>query len=94
MPSIPASLPTRRLIAALGLFVAAACMPAFAQTHPGQDQLVSEVARDTGKSSASLNALLDGAKKQQSILFVRPELPKAIEDAILQDIRSVKGTAA
>ena len=43
-------------------------MPALAQTHPGQDQLVSEVARDTGKSSASLNALLDGAKKQQSIL--------------------------
>nr|WP_250340681.1 lytic murein transglycosylase B [Luteibacter flocculans] len=41
---------------------------AFAETHPGQDQLVREVAKDTGKSRASLNALLDGAKKQQAIL--------------------------
>lgn len=40
----------------------------FAETHPGQEQLVREVARDTGKSKASLNALLDGAKKQQAIL--------------------------
>ncbi|GAB2798907.1 lytic murein transglycosylase B [Dyella kyungheensis] len=82
MPSIPASLPTRRLVATLGLLLAAASMPAFAQTHPGQDQLVSEVARDTGKSSASLNALLDGAKKQQSILdaISRPAEAKPWKD--------------
>lgn len=42
-------------------------MPAFAE-HPGQAQLVQEVAQDTGKDPAALNALLDGAKKQQSIL--------------------------
>ena len=41
---------------------------AMAETHPGQEQLVREVAKDTGKSRASLNALLDGAKKQQAIL--------------------------
>ena len=41
---------------------------AFAETHPGQEQLVREVAKDTGKSKTSLNALLDGAKKQQAIL--------------------------
>ena len=41
---------------------------ALAQTHPGQAELVREVARDTGKSPAALNVLLDGAKKQQSIL--------------------------
>ena len=39
-----------------------------AETHPGQDALVREVARDTGKSKASLDAILDGAKKQQSII--------------------------
>jgi hypothetical protein len=36
--------------------------------HPGQAQLVQEVAKDTGKSPATLNALLNGAKRQQSIL--------------------------
>ncbi|QAU25125.1 lytic murein transglycosylase B [Dyella sp. M7H15-1] len=36
--------------------------------HPGQMQLVSEVAKDTGKNPATLNALLDGAKRQQGIL--------------------------
>jgi membrane-bound lytic murein transglycosylase B len=41
---------------------------ALAQTHPGQAELVREVARDTGKSPAALNALLDGAVKKQSIL--------------------------
>ena len=40
----------------------------FAETHPGQEQLVREVAKDTGKSKASLNAILDGAKMQQSII--------------------------
>jgi membrane-bound lytic murein transglycosylase B len=44
-----------------------AAMPAWAG-HPGQSQLVQEVAQDTGKDPAQLNALLDGAKKQQSIL--------------------------
>lgn len=39
-----------------------------AETHPGQAELVREVARDTGKSVKSLNAILDGAKKQQSII--------------------------
>jgi len=36
--------------------------------HPGQAELVSEVARDTGKDPQALNALLDGATMQQSIL--------------------------
>jgi membrane-bound lytic murein transglycosylase B len=45
-----------------------ALTPALAETHPGQDALVREVARDTGKSPQALNALLDGAKQQQSIL--------------------------
>src|SRR5579859_7165041 len=82
MPSIPASLPTRRLIAALGLLFATACMPVLAQTHPGQEQLVSEVARDTGKSTAALNALLDGAQKQQTILdaISRPAEAKPWKD--------------
>ena len=40
----------------------------FAETHPGQEQLVREVAKDTGKSKATLNAILDGAKMQQSII--------------------------
>ncbi|MEO9078060.1 MAG: lytic murein transglycosylase B [Rhodanobacter sp.] len=37
-------------------------------SHPGQDQLVREVVTDTGKNPVQLNALLDGASKQQSIL--------------------------
>ncbi|MEO7050783.1 MAG: lytic murein transglycosylase B [Rhodanobacter sp.] len=41
---------------------------ALAVTHPGQAQLVREVAADTGKSPQALNALLDGAVRQQSIL--------------------------
>ena len=52
------------LLAALSASVA---MPAWAD-HPGQAQLVQEVARDTGKDPAQLNALLDGAKMQRSIL--------------------------
>ncbi|HXD36931.1 MAG TPA: lytic murein transglycosylase, partial [Rhodanobacter sp.] len=39
-----------------------------AAPHPGQAELVSEVARDTGKDPQALNALLDGATMQQSIL--------------------------
>ena len=41
--------------------------PAWAD-HPGQAQLVQEVVQDTGKDPAQLNALLDSAKMQQSIL--------------------------
>jgi membrane-bound lytic murein transglycosylase B len=52
------------MLFALSCFIA---MPAIAE-HPGQAQLVQEVAKDTGKDPAALNALLNGAKKQQSIL--------------------------
>ncbi|MBD8899076.1 lytic murein transglycosylase B [Rhodanobacter sp. DHG33] len=45
-----------------------ASLPAFADTHPGQSALVREVAKDTGKDPLALNALLDHAKMQQSIL--------------------------
>jgi len=55
-------------LAILGLLWVTAPMPALAATHPGQAELVREVARDTGKSPQALNALLDGAKMQQSIL--------------------------
>ncbi|MBB3227746.1 membrane-bound lytic murein transglycosylase B [Luteibacter sp. Sphag1AF] len=41
---------------------------AHAETHPGEAQLVREVAKETGKSPAQLTAILDAAKKQQSIL--------------------------
>jgi len=54
------------VLAALSLLVST--VPVLADTHPGQSELVREVAKDTGKSLQSLNALLDGAKKQQSIL--------------------------
>ncbi|OOG61780.1 lytic murein transglycosylase B [Rhodanobacter sp. B04] len=57
-----------RLFVVLSLFVVGMPAPALAATHPGQAELVSEVARDTGKSPQALNALLDGAKMQQSIL--------------------------
>ncbi len=57
-----------RLVIAWGLLVAPALIPLHAETHPGQAALVSEVARDTGKDPATLNRLLDGASKQQSIL--------------------------
>ena len=39
-----------------------------AQVNPDQAALVSEVAKDTGKSPAELNALLDGAVVKQSII--------------------------
>jgi membrane-bound lytic murein transglycosylase B len=64
-PTMPPR-PARRLPAFVLALAAAA--PALAGTHPGQEALVREVARDTGQSPAALNALLDGAKKQQSIL--------------------------
>ena len=57
-------------------------MPVLAETHPGQDQLVGEVAKDTGKDPQVLNALLDGAKKQQGILdaISRPAEAKPWKD--------------
>ena len=39
-----------------------------AQVNPEQAALVSEVAKDTGKNPAELNALLDGAVVKQSII--------------------------
>jgi membrane-bound lytic murein transglycosylase B len=60
--------PFPRLAGAMIAFPLLFASTAFAGTHPGQEQLVREVAKDTGKSTSSLNALLDGAKKQQAIL--------------------------
>jgi membrane-bound lytic murein transglycosylase B len=57
-----------RFSTALILLLSCVLTPAFADTHPGQAELVREVAQDTGKSPQSLDALLDEAQKQQSIL--------------------------
>ncbi len=57
-----------RFLAILSLLWIGTLTPVLAQTHPGQAELVREVARDTGKSPAALNTLLDGAEKKQSIL--------------------------
>jgi len=67
MPVIPALRPLR-FLAALSLFWMGALAPALADTHPGQAELVREVSADTGKDPQALNALLDGAQMQQSIL--------------------------
>lgn len=69
-----------RLLAALCLSVPG--FSSLAETHPGQSQLVSEVARETGKDAQTLNALLDGASKQQSILdaISRPAEAKPWKD--------------
>ena len=50
--------------------------------HPGQAQLVAEVAQATGKSPAELNALLDAAKFQQGIVdaISRPAEAKPWKD--------------
>jgi membrane-bound lytic murein transglycosylase B len=56
------------ILAILSLLCVVVPMPVLATVHPGQAELVREVARDTGKSPQALNALLDGAKMQQSIL--------------------------
>lgn len=55
--------------------------PAFAE-HPGQAQLVAEVAQATGKSPAELNTLLDGATYQQGIIdaISRPAEAKPWKD--------------
>jgi membrane-bound lytic murein transglycosylase B len=55
---------SRWLLLALSMSIA---VPAWAD-HPGQAQLVQEVAQDTGKDPATLNALLNNARRQQSIL--------------------------
>ena len=68
MTATPVPLALRFACFALLLGAVIAATPAFAQSHPGQASLVREVAQRTGKSLASLNALLDGARKQQSIL--------------------------
>ena len=65
--SRPFFLPVR-IVAALTLLLIASLRPVLAETHPGQDALVQEVARDTGKSPQALNALLDQAQRKQSIL--------------------------
>jgi len=59
-----------------------ALIPVQATTHPGQAELVREVARDTGKSPQVLNALLGGATMQQSILdaISRPAEAKPWKD--------------
>jgi membrane-bound lytic murein transglycosylase B len=57
-----------RLAVILIMLLGAASTTALATTHPGQAELVREVAHDTGKDPVVLNALLDNAKKQQSIL--------------------------
>ncbi|HWX65734.1 MAG TPA: lytic murein transglycosylase B [Rhodanobacter sp.] len=67
MTATPAPRPAR-FLTILSLLWMGALTPALAETHPGQDALVREVARDTGKSPQALNALLDGAKQQQGIL--------------------------
>jgi membrane-bound lytic murein transglycosylase B len=67
MPSIPAPRRIRSLYMLIPLLIVAS-LPARADTHPGQAELVREVAQDTGKDPVALNALLDGAKMQQSIL--------------------------
>ena len=67
MTAISAPRPAR-FLATLSLLWVGALTPVLATTHPGQAELVSEVARDTGKNPQALNALLDNAKMQQSIL--------------------------
>jgi len=57
-----------RGLLALATLATMAPLTAWADTHPGQAQLVREVARDTGKNPQALNALISSAKKQQSIL--------------------------
>lgn len=66
--------------------------------HPGQAELVGEVARDTGKDPQQLNALLDGAQRQQSILdaISRPAEDKSWKDyrpIFLNDSRISDGIA-
>jgi membrane-bound lytic murein transglycosylase B len=60
---------SRRLPGVLAaLLLAVAPVHAQATVHPGQAELVREVARDTGKDPAKLNELLSGAQRQQPII--------------------------
>lgn len=70
------------LLITLGFLLSVAWSSAWAQVHPGQAALVNEVAQETGKDPAVLNALLNHAKKQQSILdaISRPAEGKAWKD--------------
>lgn len=65
---VPAASRRLRSLFPLALLLIVASSPVLADTHPGQSALVQEVARDTGKDPAALNALLDGARMQQSII--------------------------
>jgi len=75
------SLPHRvfRLAALAAFFFSGAVA---AETHPGQDKLVKEIALESGKDPKALNALLDGARKQQSVLdaISRPAEAKPWKD--------------
>src|SRR5678815_122352 len=97
MTATPAPHPAR-FLAILGLLWMGALTPALATTHPGQAELVREVARETGKSPQALNVLLDGAQKQQSILdaISRPAEAKPWKDyrpIFLTDQRIDNGVA-
>ncbi|MHB1057881.1 MAG: lytic murein transglycosylase B [Rhodanobacter sp.] len=80
--TVPPAPHPARFLAILGLWWIGTLAPALAATHPGQAELVREVARETGKSPQALNALLDGAKMQQSILdaISRPAEAKPWKD--------------
>lgn len=71
-----------RFLAILFVSWMGASTPATATTHPGQAELVREVAAQTGKSPQALNALLDGAQMQQAILdaISRPAEAKPWKD--------------
>ena len=78
-----APLYVRAVVAHAVLLLALLCaLPALAATHPGQDALVHEVAQATGKDPSALNALLDRAVRQQSILdaISRPAESKSWKD--------------
>lgn len=81
MTEHPVSHPLRYLVVLLLLWIGGASA-APAAAHPGQAELVREVARDTGKNPQTLNALLDGATMQQGILdaISRPAESKPWKD--------------
>jgi len=70
-----------RAFAGVAVALVAWAAPALAE-HPGQAQLVAEVAQATGRSPAELNALLDGAKYRQDIIdaISRPAEAKPWKD--------------
>ncbi len=53
------------LLLSLSLFAA---LPARAEVHPGEDAFVRELAAESGRNPQELTAVLDGARRQQSIL--------------------------